>query len=126
MNEHPFTLSRHSGTAGERAAEMKEAFDWTLQTMGLLRWLDGVLSDTVEAWKSFNSPDEDLGYFRDTDTAAISPNARRSLHAIKAIFRQLQGNQKKMVLLNKCCSDFSRAVSRNPFPFTNGGLVTRD
>lgn len=125
MNEHPFTLSRRSGTAGERAAEMKEAFDWTLQTMGLLRRLDGVLSDTVEAWKSFNSPGEDIGYFRDTDGAAISPNARRSLHAIKAIFRQLQGNQKKMVLLNKCCSDFSRAVSRNALPFARGGLMTR-
>jgi len=117
MNEHPFTLSRHSGTA-----EMKEAFDWTLQTMGLLRWLGGVLSDTVEACKSFNSSDGDVGYFRDTDAAAISPNARRSLHAIKAIFRQLQGNQKKMVLLNKCCSDFSRAVSRSPFTFAHDGL----
>ena len=95
---------------------MKEAFDWTLQTMGLLRRLDGVLSDTVEAWKSFNSPGGDIGYFRDTDIAAISPNARRSLHAIKAIFRQLEGNQKKMVLLNKCCSDFSRAVSRKRPP----------
>jgi hypothetical protein len=91
---------------------MKEAFDWTLQTMGLLRRLDGVLSDTVEAWKSFNFPGGDIGYFRDTDKAAISQNARRSLHAINAIFRQLEGNQKKMVLLNKCCSDFSRAVSR--------------
>jgi hypothetical protein len=125
MNEHPFTVSRRSGTAGERATEMKEAFDWTLQTMGLLRRLDGVLSDTVEAWKSFNSPGEDIGYFRDTDRAAISPNARRSLHAIKAIFRQLQGHQKKMVLLNKCCSDFSRAVSRNALPFAHGGLMTK-
>ena len=106
---------------------MKEAFDWTLQTIGLLRRLDGVLSGTVEAWKSFNSPDEDIRYFREADSAAISPNARRSLHAIKAVFRQLQGNQKKIVLLlNKCCSDFSRAVSRNPFQFAHGGLVTRE
>jgi hypothetical protein len=116
MHEHPFTLSRRSKTAGGRTAEMKEAFDWTLQTMDLLRRLDGVLSDTVEAWKSFNSPSEDIGYFRDTDRAAISPNARRSLHAIKAIFRQLEGHQKKMVLLNKCCSDFSGAVSWNTLP----------
>ena len=126
MHEHPFTLSRHSGTAGERAAEMKEAFDWTLQTIGLLRRLDGVLSGTVEAWQSFNSPDEDIRYFREADSAAISPNACRSLHAIKAVFRQLQGNQKKMVLLNKCCSDFSRAVSWNPFQFAHSGLVTRE
>src|SRR5947207_14845000 len=112
MTEHPFTLSRRSGTA-----EIKEAFDWTLQTMDLLRRLDGVLSDTVEAWQSFNSPGEDIGYFRDTDAAAISPNARRSLHAIKATFRQLQGSQKKMASLNKCCSDFSRAVSQHTLQF---------
>jgi hypothetical protein len=126
MNDHPFTLSQHSGTIGERAAEIKEAFDWTLQTMDLLRRLDGVLSDTVEAWKSFNSPDEDIGYFRNTDAAAISPNARRSLHTIKAIFRQLQCNQKRMDLLNKSCSDFSRAVSRNLFQFAHGGLVASE
>jgi hypothetical protein len=78
--------------------------------MGLLRRLDGVLSDTVDAWNAFSSPDEDIGYFCDTDEAAISPQARRSLHTIKAIFRQLRGNQKKMALLNKCCSDFSRAL----------------
>ena len=120
MTEHPFTLSRRS-----RTAEIKEAFDWTLQTMDLLRRLDGVLSSTVEAWKSFNSPDEDIGYFRNTDAAAISPNARRSLHAIKAVFRQLEGSQKKMALLNKCCFDFSRAVSRRALPFAHGGLMTR-
>jgi hypothetical protein len=116
MNEHPFTLSRRSRTAGGRTVEVKEAFDWAIQTMGLLRRLDGVLSNTVEAWKSFNSPGEDIGYFRDTDRAAISPNARRSLHAIKAVFRQLEGYQKKMALLNKCCSDFSNAVSWNALP----------
>src|SRR6266516_3655546 len=116
MIEHSFTLSRRSGTAGVRAAEIKEAFDWTLQMIGFLRCLDGVLSSTVEAWKSFNSPGEDIGYFRDTDAAAISPNARRSLNAIKATFRQLQGSQKKMALLNKCCSDFSRAVSWHALP----------
>jgi hypothetical protein len=105
---------------------MKEAFDWTLQTIDLLRRLDGVLSNTVEAWKLFNSPDGDISYFRDTDAAAISPNAHRSLHAIKAIFRQLQENQKTMVLLNKCCSDFSKAVSQDPFQFAHGGVVTRE
>ena len=53
---------------------MKEAFNWTLQTMDLLRWLNSVLLDTVEAWKSFNSPNGDIIYFRNTDAAAISPN----------------------------------------------------
>jgi hypothetical protein len=93
--------------------------------MGLLRRLDSVLSDTVEAWKSFNSPGEDINYFYNTDVAAISPQAHRSLHTIKAIFRQIERNQKKIAVLNKCCSDFSRAVSLYPFPFDNAGLVTR-
>jgi hypothetical protein len=126
MNDHPFTLSQRFGTSGERAAEMKEAFDWTLKTMDLLRRLDGVLSDTVGAWEMFSSPDEDIGYFRDTDAAAISPNARRSLNAIKAIFRQLAGNRKKIDLLNKCCSDFSKAVSRNPFLVVHDALVNEE
>jgi hypothetical protein len=54
MKEHPSTLSHHFGNAQERAAEIKK-FDWALKTMDLLRRLDRVLSDTVEAWLSFNS-----------------------------------------------------------------------
>jgi hypothetical protein len=88
---------------------MKEAFDWSLQTKDLLRRLGAVLANTVEAWNSFNAPDEGIGYFY--NGAAISPNAHRSLRAVKAIFRQLQGYQKRMSLLDQRCSDFSRAVS---------------
>jgi hypothetical protein len=99
---------------------MKEDVNWTLQTMDLLRRLDGVLSYTVEAWKSFDSPDGDIGYFRDTDAAAISPNARRSLNVIRAIFRQLQGSQKDIGRLDKRCSHFSKAVSRHTIPFAHG------
>ena len=91
--------------------EIKEAFDWTVLTMDLLRRLESVLLDTVEAWKSFNSPGGDINYFYDTDAAAISPHARRSLHTVKASFQQIGRNQKKIAVLNKCCSDFSRAVS---------------
>jgi hypothetical protein len=126
MLNHPFTLSHRSVIAQERTAKMKEAFDWALQTIDLLRRLDGVLSETVEAWKSFSSPDKDINYFRNTNAAAISLNARRSLYAIEAIFQQLQENQRKMVLLNKCCSNFSRAVSQNPCLFIFGGIVTRE
>jgi hypothetical protein len=102
-------LSHRFRDTRERAAEMKESFDWALKTMDLLRRLDGVLCDTVEAWKSFNSPDEDLGYFGD-----ISPNAHRSIDAINVIFRQLQRNQRRLFLLKNCCSEFSRAVSQIP------------
>jgi hypothetical protein len=106
MKEHPSTLSHRSRNAQQRAAEMKESFDWAFKTMDLLERLDGVLCDTVEAWESFNSPDQDRGYFGD-----ISPYAHRSLCAIKVIFRQLQGNQRSLSLLKNRCSKFSKAVS---------------
>jgi hypothetical protein len=126
VDKHPCILSGHSGTVREQAAVIKEAFDWTLQTMALLRQLDGVLLSTVNAWESFNSHGGDIGYFNDTNTSAITPRARLSLHAITATFRQLQENREKIVLLNKCCFDFSIAVSQNPFPFAYGRLVTRE
>jgi len=85
---------------------MKELFDWALKAINLLSRLSSILCDTVEAWKSFDSPEEDLRYFRD-----ISPNAHRSLYAIKLIFRQLQSNQRRLFLLKDYCSKFSKAVS---------------
>jgi hypothetical protein len=93
---------------------MKESFDWALKTMSLLRQLDGVLCDTVEAWESFSSCDEDLGYFGD-----ISSSSHRTLCAVKMIFRQLERNQRRLFLL-KDSSEFSRAVS-----LTVWGIVSR-
>lgn len=75
---------------------MKEAFDWTLQIMDLPCRLDSVLLNMVEAWKSFNLPNNGIGYL--CDITAISPNVRRSLCTIEAVFQRLQENQKKMVL----------------------------
>lgn len=85
-------------------------FDWARKTTELLCQLDGVLCDTVEAWLSFNSPDGDLAYFSD-----ISPDAQRALHSIQLTFRQLQGSQRRLLLLKNSCSEFSRAVSRISF-----------
>jgi hypothetical protein len=82
-------------------------FDWALKTMDLLRWLYGVICETVEAWLSFNSPDGDLAYFSD-----ICPGAQRALHNIQLTFRQIQGSQKRLLLLKNSCSEFSRAVSQ--------------
>jgi hypothetical protein len=83
-------------------------FEWALKAMDLLRRLDRVLSDTVEAWLSFSSPEEDLGYFSD-----ISPSAERSLCIIQLTFRHLQGSQRRLILLNSYCAEFSRAVSQS-------------
>ncbi|KIX03972.1 uncharacterized protein Z518_07525 [Rhinocladiella mackenziei CBS 650.93] len=111
MADHPFTVSCRSALAGERSAEMKEAFDWALQTMGLLRRLHGVLSDTVDAWASFSSPGEDIGYFQSSPAAPISQQARRSLRAVRTTFRELHGYQKRLALLIVSCSDFSETLN---------------
>jgi hypothetical protein len=109
MKKHPSALSQRSETARERAVELKAAFDWTLQAIALLRRLDGVLSTIVKAWKSFS--EEEIGYFHGTEVAPVSLHARRSLHAVRATFRELQGHQEKLVKMNHTCSDYSRNVS---------------
>jgi hypothetical protein len=111
VKEHPLTLSRRSGISREENKEIKEAFDWTLQIMALLTRLYGTLSDMVKAWKSFYSLNGDIGYFGDTDEAGISPNAHRSLHTIKAAFQQFQEFERKMLVLNRRCSEFQVNVS---------------
>jgi hypothetical protein len=84
--------------------------------MGLLRRIDSALSNTVDAWHAFSAHDGDIGYFRPTPEASISPNARRSLHTIRAIFRKLEGTQKKIYRLDKCCSQFKENVSfKSPY-----------
>jgi hypothetical protein len=109
-----FTISGRCGIAAEEDAEIKAAFDWTVQTMGVLRRIDVVLSNTIEAWKAFSASDGDITYFGPALEAGISPNARRSLHNTKTHFRQLERLQKKINHLSKCCSQFKENVSCHP------------
>jgi hypothetical protein len=95
---------------------MKEAFAITLKTMHLLRRLHGVLSGTIEAWASFKAPGGDIDYFRSIDAAPICSNAKRSFIAINNSFQRLQGNQAKLVVLQKSCFDYSRTVNWHSFP----------
>ena len=84
-------------------------FEWARKTMDLLCQLDSVLCDTVEAWLSFNSTDDDLAYFSD-----ITPEAQRALRSIQKIFRQLQGSQRRLLLLKNYCSGFLSDVGQVP------------
>jgi hypothetical protein len=118
MKEHSPALSYCSGTGRRRAIQVKKDFDWALKIIDMLHRLDGVLSYTIESWKSFNSPDEDIGYFQD-----ISVPARRSLLAVRSSFRELEGDQKRLALLKICCTNFSRAVSHILFPSADSRLV---
>jgi hypothetical protein len=106
MEEHPSNLSRRPGIAQDRTTELKEAFDWALQILSLLRRLDGVLSATVKSWQSFASAGGDIGYFHDR---------HRSLQNINATFRRLVEYQDKIAVLNKDCSDYKETVSRIPW-----------
>ena len=57
-------------------------------------------------WKSFSSPEEDIGYFEGT-----VENAQLSLRVIGLIFRDLQGDEKRLDVLKSRCTVFARAVS---------------
>jgi len=116
MNAHPPTLSRRAGIAQNRTTEMKAAFDWALQMMGLLRCVYDVLSATVKAWRTFQSPDGDIGYFIDLDVHVASRTTKRrylSLQNLKATFRQLEEYQEKIFTLNKSCLEYQGTVSPN-------------
>lgn len=108
---HSPTLSSGSETTRERAVQAKADFDWARQATDLLSRLHGVLSDPIVSWKSFSSPEEDISYFR-----GISENAQLSLRAIKSIFRDLEGDEKRLDVLKSRCTAFSRAVSHMFFP----------
>jgi hypothetical protein len=112
MKEHSSVLSDYYGSGRKRDIQVKKDFDWALKIIIILRRLDGVLSHTIDSWKSFDSPDGDICFFR-----GVSVPAQRSLHAITASFRELQGDQKKLILLKSCYTDFSRAVSHISFQF---------
>lgn len=119
MKEHPSTLSRRPTIAQDRTTELKEAFDWALQILSLLRKIDGVLSATLKAWQSFTSANGDIGYFCDLDATVKSRSTKargRSLRNINAEFRRLEQYQDKIAVLNKNCSDYKETVSRTASP----------
>jgi hypothetical protein len=118
---HSPRLSSGSGTTRERAVQVKADFDWARQAIDILSRLHGVLSDTVVSWKSFSSPGEDISYFGGT-----SANAQLSLHAIRSIFRDLQGDERRLDVLKNRCTAFSRAVSRMFFPSATRWLLSKE
>jgi hypothetical protein len=120
MKEHSSVLSHCSENGRKRHNQVKKDFDWALKIIIILRRLDEVLSHVIDSWNSFDSPDGDIGFFR-----GVSVPAQRSLHAIRSSFRELQGDQKKLILLKTCYTDFSRAVSHTPVQLLDTRLVFR-
>jgi hypothetical protein len=104
---HSPTLCSGSGTTREQAARVKADFNWARQAGDILSRLHGVLSDTIQSWKSFSSPGGDISHFGGT-----SAKTQHSLRAIRSIFRDLEGDEKRLGVLKSRCTAFSRAVSR--------------
>ena len=107
-------LLHHFINARERATQIKK-FEWACQTISLLRRLDSALCDTIEAWLSFNSPNDNLAYFSE-----ISPESQRALYNIQLIFQQLQGNRRRLLLLKNYCLEFLSNVSQILSTFRSG------
>jgi hypothetical protein len=86
---------------------VKAVFDWARRATDISSRLHGVLSDTITSWKSFSSPGEGISHFE-----GISTNSRLFLRAIRSIFRDLEGDEKRLDLLKSRYTAFARAVSR--------------
>jgi hypothetical protein len=121
MKEHPFSLSNPPATSQDQKVEMKAAFDWTLQMMGLLQKPRHVLLATVEAWQAFDLEEGgDMDYFDDSDDSdedvrteevAAQRKRDRSIRNIKKMFCELREYHADMVALIEKCSNYKKAVS---------------
>jgi len=103
---------------------MKAAF----QMMQLLRRIYDVLSATVKAWRTFQSPDGDIGFFSDLDVHIASRTTKRryrSLQNLKATFRQLEEYQEKIFTLNKSCSEYQGTVSPNASCYRHSSFANK-
>ena len=95
---------------------MKERFDWTMQTMGLLRQLLDILSETTQAWERFCSSNGDIGYFSDLKSSLNDRFAYEKIGAIKEAFENLTHLRYKLINLEKSCQNQAQSVScRDPF-----------
>ncbi|KAF2193385.1 hypothetical protein K469DRAFT_734797, partial [Zopfia rhizophila CBS 207.26] len=66
--------------------DLQQAFDWTMQAIGLLLQLRGCLSETTKAWEIFSSAEGDLAYFSDV----VAHRRNLSLFVIKENFEALK------------------------------------
>jgi hypothetical protein len=103
---------------------VETAFDVNSKTIEVLGRIGGVFSDTIKAWKSFNSNNSHICFFRTTEDAAISSHSKRSLRAIKAIFQEMEKDHNKIMSLKRKCSEFSSTVSHKLYLFPSSLFAT--
>jgi hypothetical protein len=83
----------------------------------LLRQLKGRLSDTLDAWATFQQ--KDMGYFLVHDPSPISSSSLQySVEAVEDVFFDLKGIHKKLRLLEEeLCQDNPQGASSQPSLF---------
>jgi hypothetical protein len=107
-HQHPIISAQTSKL--DHHDKLMELFDWTIQTMQLIRQIRERFARTTQAWTRFSSTKGDLGYFADICD-------RRSLLALDSLmhsFQALEDLQQDLVSLERSCEE-SRAMVSPPF-----------
>lgn len=91
----------------------KQAFDWTQQTLKVLRQLLERLSQTTEAMDGFMSDKGDIAYLSSLCSLELDAGERHARHSITEILETLEGLEfarMKLLRLEKFCQDSAGAV----------------
>ncbi|KAF2182121.1 hypothetical protein K469DRAFT_245084 [Zopfia rhizophila CBS 207.26] len=104
----PFIL--HPETEGDRA-DMQKTFDWTGQMIELLCELKNLLSETNQAWETFNCSDGDISFFKDLDSLNDSSHlVCLALRTIKDTFQKLKRLEQNLVRWEEFCLTLAQIV----------------
>jgi hypothetical protein len=98
---------------GNHAEDDEQAFDWTQQTLKMLRQLLERLSKTTEALDKFMSDNGDIAYLSSLCSPKLNAQWRHALHSIKEIWgtlAALKSERMKLLRLEKFCQDSAGAV----------------
>jgi len=106
-DRHPSTLS-----GGKRdRAEVVKTFDWTRQTIELLKRLRKTLSETNKQWEYFNSENGDVDYFSEStssvDCATNKISAEDSRHQMPLLLCEIGGTFQRLQTLLRSLDDLS-------------------
>ncbi|KAF1998070.1 hypothetical protein P154DRAFT_267602 [Amniculicola lignicola CBS 123094] len=83
-----------------------EIFHWLIPILRLLRQIRGCLSETVLAWKKFDTPSGDVRYLTDLRVR----RATLHLHQIRATMRKLQCIEQTFAYLDDTCKEYKNTL----------------
>jgi len=123
--QHSHELLKRSESASQRAEQIQETFDWTVQTVKLISRLDHRLSWTIEAWERFNAADGDFRYFCGIHSMPNLSQQRAHLYLpeIKETYKRLKALHRDLVNLENMCDKSMKLVRVAPM-FTPGSHLS--